>query len=223
MTTETAQLLERANSLAGLTFAELADQLQRIIPSNTTQAKGWMGGLIETYLGATAGPRPLPDFPELGIELKTIPINFMGKPLESTYVCVVPLQFDDCLHFQDALVYKKLAHVLWVPIEGGREKSIAQRRIGQAFLWQPSPEDLSVLHNDWEEHMEKVRLGHIQSITAYDGTYLQIRPKAANRHCKRLGIDAIGQLSPTLPLGFYLRPSFTQKILLSVNEKHHQT
>lgn len=47
--------------------------------------------LLELYLGAMAGSKPEQDFPELGIELKTIPVDAAGKPLETTFVCVAPL------------------------------------------------------------------------------------------------------------------------------------
>ena len=57
------------------------------IPANLQRHKGWPGMLIEKWLGASAGSKPQQDFPELGIELKTIPIDANFSPLETTYVC----------------------------------------------------------------------------------------------------------------------------------------
>ena len=47
--------------------------------------------LLETALGATAGSKAEQDFSHLGIELKTLPINAEGFPLETTFVSLAPL------------------------------------------------------------------------------------------------------------------------------------
>ncbi|MCW8901683.1 MAG: DNA mismatch repair protein MutH, partial [Gammaproteobacteria bacterium] len=89
--TSEKELLERARQLAGLTLAGLADKFNKSIPKDTRHAKGWIGQLIETTLGATASSLAEPDFQLIGIELKTLPLTNSGKPKESTYVCTVPL------------------------------------------------------------------------------------------------------------------------------------
>ena len=89
--TTTAELLDRAEALAGLTLAELALRLQQTLPRSLAKAKGFMGQLMEIALGATASSLPEPDFQHLGIELKTLPLNANGAPRESTYVCTAPL------------------------------------------------------------------------------------------------------------------------------------
>ena len=56
-------------------------------------------------------------------------------------------------------------------------------------------------------------MGRLESITAHQGRYLQVRPKAAHGGSLCWGIGENGQRILTLPRGFYLRPSFTQQIL----------
>ncbi len=85
------ELLNRVQRLAGLTLAEVANDANIEIPVDLKRNKGWIGLLLEHVLGASASSRPEPDFPTLGIELKTLPINSQGKPLETTFVCVAPL------------------------------------------------------------------------------------------------------------------------------------
>jgi len=87
----TAELLHRAHALAGLTLTELADELRQSLPVDLRRDKGTVGQLIELALGASAGSRAEPDFPHLAVELKTLPVDRNGKPLESTYVCVAPM------------------------------------------------------------------------------------------------------------------------------------
>ena len=77
--------------------------------------------LLELYLGAMAGSKPEQDFPELGIELKTIPVDAAGKPLETTFVCVAPLTGNSGVTRASSHVRHKLARVLWIPVEGERQ------------------------------------------------------------------------------------------------------
>ena len=72
-------LIDNALSLAGLTLGQIAARENIVVPENLKREKGWTGLLLEQTLGATAGSKPEPDFPHLGIELKTIPINRHGK------------------------------------------------------------------------------------------------------------------------------------------------
>ncbi len=208
-----SELLRRTRRIAGCTLKELATQLSLDVPTNLRHAKGWTGQLIEQCLGADAGSHALPDFQALSIELKTIPLNAAHQPKESTYVCTVPFdtQIEAC--WEQAWIRKKLSRVLWLPIEAEPSIPIEQRRIGNAILWQPTPEQEQVLAQDWYEHMELISIGRIDEISAHHGTYLQIRPKAANHRALRQITDADGQRSQTLPRGFYLRSSFTAQIL----------
>ena len=79
------ELLDNAFAMTGKSLQQIAIHLDLKVPDNQKKAKGWVGELIENYLGATASSLPEPDFQHLGIELKTIPIDEHGKPRESTY------------------------------------------------------------------------------------------------------------------------------------------
>ena len=207
------ELLTRAKHLSGLTLGELAEQYKIAIPQNSLRGKGWGGVLIEKILGATAGNKAEPDFQALGIELKTIPVDETLKPLESTYISLVPLQKIIGQRWEASEVCKKLSHVLWMPIYVSKGLPLSERRIGQAFLWQPTLAQSAQLQMDWEELMEDIALGRLASISSRQGTYLQIRPKGANGASRCLGLDAEGKMVAVLPRGFYLRPSFTKMLL----------
>ncbi|MEH0690460.1 DNA mismatch repair endonuclease MutH [Vibrio cholerae] len=207
------ELFERASQIAGLTFAELAQEAQMTVPANLQRDKGWVGQLLEWHLGATAGSKPQQDFEHLGIELKTIPISYSGKPLETTFVCVAPLTGVHGLTWENSHVRNKLSRVLWVPVEGEREIPLAERRVGSPLLWSPSVEEERQLRADWEELMEMIVLGQVSHITAKHGEVLQIRPKAANSRVSTDAYGATGKRIKTLPRGFYLRTQFTANIL----------
>lgn len=207
------QLLARAQSIAGMTFDELAQQLQIPVPPNLKRDKGWVGILIEMALGASAGSKAEQDFAHLGIELKTIPINAQGFPLETTFVSLAPLIQNSGVNWQNSHVRHKLSKVLWIPIEGERQIPLAERHIGAPILWQPSPQQEARLRQDWEELMDYIVLGKLDQITARLGDVLQLRPKGANSKALTKGIGKNGEIIDTLPLGFYLRKAFTHEIL----------
>ena len=208
-----SELMQRVNRIAGLTLGELASELAFKTPEHLQKEKGWVGQLLEVALGASAGSKPVPDFEHLGVELKTLPISYQGKPLETTYVSVVPLTGLTGLRWQDSSVKKKLAHVLWLPILAEREIAVIDRTIGQGFLWQPSPLQAQMLQRDWEEQIELIATGQVESINGHLGEVMQIRPKAANSKALTDAIGPNGKIIQTLPRGFYLKTNFTQSIL----------
>ena len=208
-----AELLERARQLAGLTLAELANKFNLAVPKDTRHAKGWIGQLVEQALGATAASLAEPDFQEIGIELKTLPLTNTGKPRESTYVCTVPLTDLTGLQWDTSWIKRKLQRVLWLPFEADKTIPLAERHIGNAILWSPSKTEAQQLQQDWEELMELVCLGKLEQITSHMGRFLQIRPKGANAKSLTITFDEEGNSIQTLPRGFYLRPDFTQQII----------
>ena len=209
----TEELLSRAQAIAGLSFGELAAQLSIPVPPDLKRDKGWVGMLLETALGATAGSKAEQDFRHLGIELKTIPINAQGYPLETTFVSLAPLTQNSGVNWQNSHVRHKLSRVLWIPIEGSRSIPLAERRIGTPILWQPSEQQERQLQRDWEELMDYIVLGQLDKINARLGEVLQLRPKGANSKSLTKGIGKHGEIIDTLPLGFYLRKAFTHEIL----------
>lgn len=207
------ELMQRAEALAGLTLGEVADLAGVKVPKNFKREKGWTGQLIELCLGASAGSKTQQDFAKLGVELKTIPIDENGKPLETTYVCFAPLTYIAGIEWQTSSVKNKIHKVLWVPIDGRREVLPQDRCIATPFLWSPDALQDNQLRLDWEELMEMISLGEIESVTARHGQYLQLRPKAANGSALTDAIGKNGQMIQTRPRGFYLRKEFTGKIL----------
>lgn len=207
------ELIQRAQNLAGLTLGDLARAANINIPQNFKTQKGWSGQLIELYLGASAGSKPEQDFPELGVELKTLPLSYNFTPLETTYVCYAPLTNNTGVNWANSNVRNKLQRVLWLPIQGEREIPPAQRVIGSPILWRPSEHENRQLQADWEELMDMISLGQVERIDATIGHVLQLRPKAANGSVVTDAIGEQGQPIKTRPRGFYLRKHFTQQIL----------
>jgi DNA mismatch repair protein MutH len=207
------ELLHSAHLLTGATLGEIAQAFEICVPDNLLKNKGWVGQLIETALGATAKQQAIPDFPELDIELKTIPISAQLTPLETTYITTAPLVNLEQLVFEESPLYHKLKHVLWIPIQGERDIPLANRMIGTPLLWQPSSEQWRLIKQDWFEIMEQITLGRIEYLNAKHGEIIQLRPKAANSQVTTAAIGQDGAVIQTRPRGFYLKTNFTNTLL----------
>ncbi|TNE85181.1 MAG: DNA mismatch repair endonuclease MutH [Deltaproteobacteria bacterium] len=206
-----AELLARAEALAGRRLAEVAADHVFAVPEHLRRHKGWIGQLVEAALGATAGSRAEPDFPHLGVELKTLPVDETGKVTQSTFVCSAQLDGSMARTWEECWVRKKLARVLWVPIVG--DGPPGERLIGTPLLWSPDPEEDAVLRADWEEHAHLIGTGQLWQVNARRGQVLQVRPKAANASDLTWTLDEEGEEVRENPRGFYLRARFTRGIL----------
>ena len=212
-----AELLERTRLIAGQSLATLAEYCGIDVPQDLRRHKGWVGQLLELALGADAQSLAEPDFRAIGVEMKTVPLDRQGRPRESTYVCTVPLEEGLEANWESTWLRRKLSRVLWVPVEAAPQLPLGERRIGTALIWSPSAEEEALLRLDWEELTEMIFMGELEQINARLGTVLQIRPKAANSRVRCRSIGASGEAILTNPRGYYLRPSFTRRIL----EQHY--
>jgi DNA mismatch repair protein MutH len=206
-----AELAARAEALAGRTLASIAGEHLFAVPPDLRRKKGWIGQLIEAALGATAGSRAEPDFPHLGIELKTLPVDETGRVLQSTFVCTAPLDGSMARTWEASWVRKKLARVLWVPIVG--EGAPGARLVGTPLLWSPDQEEEASLRADWQEHAHLIGTGQHWQLDARRGAVLQVRPKAAHAQDLTWVLNEEGEEVRENPRGFYLRARFTRAIL----------
>jgi DNA mismatch repair protein MutH len=207
------ELIQRARKLAGFTLGELGANVGIEVPDAGVRGKGVAGQILEKALGATAASRAEPDFVGLGIELKTIPLDATGKPKESTFVASISLSAMADTDWEHSVVWKKLAKVLFVPVEAASQAPLRDRRVGRAYLWAPTEEEQRLLRTDWERLAAMIGRGDVEEITGHLGQVLQVRPKAATGSARRRAPDEEGAVQWTMPRGFYLRPSFTGAVL----------
>jgi DNA mismatch repair protein MutH len=214
MSTDTIEaLLARAKALVGASVGEIAASLGVSSAGEAVRTKGTPGAILGLALGATGGSSKVHDFPELGVELKTIPIDLRGVPVESTYVCTLSLADAETQEWEDSWVRAKLSRVLFVPLVAGEGVPWPERRVATPVMWSPTAEQDSVLRSDFDDVVGLVGIGRIEELTAHRGRWLQVRPKAANGRVRTVAYGADGESIETIPRGFYLRTRFTGAIL----------
>jgi DNA mismatch repair protein MutH len=204
-------LLRYAQSLTGYTLGELSAALLNSIPKNLNIYKGFVGQLIEKFLGIVSNNHAQQDFDTIGVELKTIPINKYGYPIESTFICSVPLIQNTGLTWENSYFYKKITRILWIPIESERNTAISNRIIRNPFLWSPSNIEEKIIKKDWKDFMNLIILGKIERITGEYGNFLQILKKSNKKYTRAVGLKS--QFIRTHPRAFYFKKKFTYLIL----------
>jgi DNA mismatch repair protein MutH len=209
-----AELLERTRQLEGMTVGDLLRQTgRRSASTDPVRTKGTAGAVLELALGATGGSSRVHDFPDLAIELKTIPVTEEGAPLESTYVCTLSLADADEQEWDTSWVRAKLARVLFVPLVGAAGTPWPERRVARSLLWTPTPAQEEVLRGDFDDAVGLIGVGRIEELTAHQGRWLQVRPKARDGSVRTTALGADGEMIATVPRGFYLRARFTGALL----------
>lgn len=206
---EAARVVLRAEALAGRTLAEIAAHLRVPLPASFARAKGFVGALIERALELPRRTSAGPDLPSL--EVKTLPIGPRGEPVESTFVCVASREALE-LPWERSPVRKKIARVLFVPVEGSHVPGPA-RRVGTAFVWTPTEGDDALLARDWDDLGAHAAIGGETESSAHLGVALQVRPKGKNAAERRPRRDEHGALGALPPRGFYLRRTFTAELV----------
>lgn len=207
------ELLARADALAGMAVGEVLRGLGLVGSTDPLRTKGSAGETLERALGATGGSTQVLDFPDLGVELKTIPVTAEGTPLESTYVCTISITDADTQEWETSWVRMKLARVLFVPLVGAHGIPWQERVVGRSLLWTPTGEQDAVLRDDFEDVMGLIGVGRIEELTAHRGRWLQVRPKARDGSVRTLAWGDGGEAIATVPRGFYLRARFTGALL----------
>jgi DNA mismatch repair protein MutH len=211
--TSPGELLARAHALCGMEIGALAAALGVAALGPAERTKGMPGGIVERALGATGSGR-VHDFPDLGIELKTIPVDNRGMPIESTYVCTLSLASAAEQEWESSWVRAKLSRVLFVPLVATEGASWRARRLAPPLLWSPTKAQEDVLRNDFDEVVGLVGVGRVEELTAHLGRWMQVRPKAAHGRIRTIAWGREGEAIATVPRGFYLRTRFTGALLV---------
>lgn len=215
-------IIERLNLIVGKSITELAKSVNVDVPISPLHGKGFVGELLEILLGATAKNQSIPDFPKLGLELKSIPVDSEFKVLESTFLCHAPLSDIRNLTFENSSVYAKIKRVLFVIVNGQRDLGFEHRRVLGYFFYSPGKEELDTLKQDFNELYEMVKTGLVEEINARLGHIIQMRPKGANGKALTECTGPDGKIIKTRPRGFYIRRKHTQKLVDNFIKNHQK-
>lgn len=208
-----ADLLARAEALVGHSLFEIACALRAPgDPEGGLHGKGQAGALMEAALGAPVTSGTTHDFPDLRVELKTVPLQKNGIPRESTYVCHFALDQARVLEWPTSWARQKLQRVLFLTTSDSKTPW-PERIVQGACLWTPNPHEEAALRADFEELVGLASQGRVDELVAARGVVMQVRPKAAHGGIRTTLLTEHGEVIATVPRGFYLRAKFVASVL----------
>lgn len=211
------ELYHRLDNILGQNVTSLAQMLNIKLDHNNTKIKGYLGQMLELYLGADGSNKADVDFSNLDLELKTISTDENLKPLESPFICSCKLFALDQIDFYQSLLYRKVKKILFVLISGKKHEYLGNKIIKAYFIFTPNAKQLAIIKQDYDELMHYICTGRCNEINATLGTIIQMRPKAANGQIVTSYLDANGTLSYTRPRGFYMRRAFIEHLCQKIN------
>lgn len=207
------ELLAHALTLNGSTSRALAVAIGAAEFNSSAIATGktGVGALVEEFFGKPPDNLSQPDFPELGIEMKTLPMKMSGaswtvkEPTSITQIDYFRL-LDEA--WPDASVREKISHILWVPYEHNTyDKRLAQFR--RAFLWQPPETDWPLFGVDYDRVRAEVDAGRAHLLSESMCRFLAPRRKGAKGSTRKQPRSDI--LAKTRAWAF--KPPYTRPIL----------
>lgn len=208
-----ADLLARARALVGHSLFEIACALRAPgDPEGGLHGKGQAGALIEAALGAPITSGATHDFPDLRVELKTVPLQKNGVPRESTYVCHFALDQARSMEWPTSWARQKLHRVLLLTTSDSKTPWHERLVLG-AHLWTPNEDEEAALRADFEDLVGLASQGRIDELVAARGVVMQVRPKAAHSGVRTTLLTEQGEAIATVPRGFYLRAKFVAAVL----------
>lgn len=173
-------LMKRANSIVGKRLVDLEKEIERLDGVSRVLTKAGAGYVIERYFGIRANSEDEPDFPSLGIELKSVPLRekngflTVKEPLSLNMLNYIKEY--KCENINQSSLYRKNRRTLFVSYLYSGEKR-SQYRVMHAFLWIMNDAVLGELRPDFERIIQKIRAGKATDLHQKFDRYLTTCPK----------------------------------------------
>lgn len=156
----------------------------------TDASKGSIGHIIEKNLfGLELNNRQVPDFEELGIELKVTGYRWVysGKKVsakERLVITMIDYFKDISIDFYDSHLYSKIKKMVLMLYEYEDRISYRDFIFTHNFLYEfemISEKDKMIILKDWQKIINKIRNGEAHNLSEGDTMYLGAAPKGANK------------------------------------------
>lgn len=207
-------LFEIIKKAKGKTIRQIKEEL--FITDKCKMKKGASGLIVENLLGVENNNRDEADLPEIGCEIKILPlqINRNGdiKAKEPTAIqminyCQVAEEI-----WETAKLRTKINITFWVVYlakENGKALNQDDYIIVDYFLDHPNATQLEVFKKDWEEIQQYIIKGNADKLSCSMGVFIEPKTKGANNQDKTDAPDGKGGLIKVRRRAFYYKKNYT--------------
>ena len=200
--------------IKGKTIGQLKEEL--FIGEKCKMKKGAAGRIVENILGIKNNNRDEPDIPQIGCEIKILPLqkNRDGtiKAKEPTAIQMINYCEVAKETWETAKLRSKINLTFWVVYlakENGKSKAQDEYVIVDFFLDHPSDVQNGIFKTDWEEIQSYIVRGDADKLSCSMGTYIEPKTKGANNEDKTDAPDGKGGLIRVRRRAFYYKKNYT--------------
>jgi len=206
-------LFEIIKNAKGKTIGELKSELNI---ERMNMKKGASGLIVEKFLGIINNNNSDADIPEIGCEVKVLPIqknkNGEIKAKEPTQIQMINYFEVANETWETAKIRKKISLTFWV-VYLAKENSVAlhqdQYKIIDYFIDHPNTNKLFVFKNDWELIQSFILKGLSDKLSCSMGEYIEPKTKGANNQDKTDAPDGKGGVLRARRRAFYYKKKYT--------------
>lgn len=203
-----AKVLKRAQEAIGKKIKEI-DRTGRL-----ETGKGAIGSIIEeSWFDYSPNSTAEPDFPEAGVELKVTPYKRTSKGISAKerLVCnIIDYMTEHEKTFESSSFWHKCQKMVIMSYEYKDSVAKGEFSIDNALLFTFPDEYRTVIKNDWEKIVSKVRAGEAHLLTEGDTLYLAACTKGKNSSSVRK--QPFSEI-PAKQRAYSLKASFMTNIL----------
>ena len=177
------------------------------------RSKDYAYRIVRQWLTGGKGGRRIAELDDIGIILKTVPINpTTQRPWEATSFPAIDIaELTETKSFEDHFMSEEVSAILFVPtIRESRKVPWTEVRFGKPVLWQPSDGEWRIMEEEWRMHRDLLRIedGANEIPKAKETRIFHLRPKARNNTVRDIG--PWGDITRQC---FWLNQDFVQSIL----------
>lgn len=204
--TDLDSIIRYAGELTGKTMSEVLDLESDIIGG--ARAKGKFGQLVEKgYFLIENNNDAVPDFEEVGLELKVTPvIKGKGGYRSKERLVLGIIDYNKVPEKGFDIFLDKNSHILIIFYEWTKDTDISKYRILKVVDWKPSEEELRIIHEDWDVIQGFVERGEAHLLSERYTRFLAANTKGAG-HGKDLRTQPFSDI-PAVQRSLSFKSSF---------------
>jgi DNA mismatch repair endonuclease MutH len=206
-------LFEIIKNAKGKTIGEIKRELNI---ERENMKKGASGLIVENMLGIKNNNEADADIPEIGCEVKILPIqknrNGEIKVKEPTQIQMINYFEVANEAWDTAKIRKKITLTFWIVyLAKENSKSLNQDdyKIVDYFLDHPDSTKIGVFKKDWEDIQNYIRKGLGDQLSCSMGTYIEPKTKGANNQDLTNAPDGKGGSIRVRRRAFYYKKNYT--------------
>jgi len=206
-------LFEIVKNAKGKTIGQIKNELNL---ERENMKKGASGLIVESLLGIKNNNNAFADIPEIGCEVKILPLHFNTKgqikAKEPTQIQMINYFEVANENWETAKIRKKISLTFWVVyLAKNGSKTLHQNdyKIIDYFVDHPNDTKIITFKNDWELIQDYIRRGLADKLSCSMGEYLEPKTKGANNQDKTDAPDGKGGSTRVRRRAFYYKKNYT--------------